>query len=149
VTRWLSSNGFPARIAERLTDARAIDTSDRDFLLAQLPAGRPTCVVHGDAWSGNCAITDDGRAVLLDFERTAGGPPEWDLTSGAVALETAGTMSEETYSRFCDAYGYDVRQWAGYPTLRGIRELRMTTFPPVQRRYRITVALPADEIHDW
>jgi aminoglycoside phosphotransferase len=126
------------RLTERLTTVRVLDEGDRDFLLARLdqlrrawahlPSGRPTSVIHGDAWAGNCAVTGDGRRILLDFERTSLGHPEWDLTSTAVALDTTGTLTEAAYQDFCVAYGYDVRDWPGYPTLRAIRELRMTTF---------------------
>jgi aminoglycoside phosphotransferase (APT) family kinase protein len=126
------------RIADRLGAARAVGAADRSFLLARLDTlrndwahlapGRPACVVHGDAWGGNCAITADGRSVLLDFERTSRGNPEWDLVSTAVAMDTMGTVSEDAYSAFCTAYGYDVRDWDGYATLRAIRELRMATF---------------------
>jgi aminoglycoside phosphotransferase (APT) family kinase protein len=126
------------RIAERLSAARGVTGADRTFLLARLdelrlewgrlPAGRPACVVHGDAWGGNCAITADGRRVLMDFERTSLGCPEWDLTSTAVGYDTFGSVSGAVYDAFRAAYGYDVREWAGYPTLRGIRELRMATF---------------------
>ena len=37
-------------------------------------------------------------------------------------------MSEEHYREFADTYGLDVRTWAGYPVLREIRELTMTTW---------------------
>ncbi|KUN02060.1 aminoglycoside phosphotransferase [Streptomyces yokosukanensis] len=125
------------RVADRLAAARSVSDDDRKWLLnrldelqhqwGQLPAGRPHCVIHGDAWGGNCAVTDEA-ALLMDFERTSLGPPEWDLTSTAVAYDTFGTLSEERYTAYCELYGYDVRTWAGYPTLRGIRELRLVTF---------------------
>jgi Ser/Thr protein kinase RdoA (MazF antagonist) len=126
------------RIRERLAAARSLNPADRDFLLTRLdrlrdawddlPPGQPPCVIHGDAWGGNCAVTEDGQATLLDFERTALGRPEWDLTSTAIALETTGTLTADGYQAFCSAYGHDVRDWPGYPTLRAIRELRMVTF---------------------
>lgn len=125
------------RIAERLHAARCTDADDREWLMrrlgelqeewARLPAGLPHCVVHGDAWGGNCAVTDKG-ALLLDFERTSTGPPEWDLTSTAVAFDTFGTLSADRYARYSKQYGFDVRDWAGYPILQGIRELRLVTF---------------------
>ncbi|MEU4176345.1 aminoglycoside phosphotransferase family protein [Streptomyces sp. NPDC026589] len=125
------------RIAERLRAACCATEDDKSWLLgrldelkeqwSQLPPGLPHCVVHGDAWGGNCAVTDQG-ALLLDFERTSMGPPEWDLTSTAVALDTFGTLSASQYADYSDQYGFDVRDWAGYPTLRGIRELRLVTF---------------------
>lgn len=125
------------RIAERLNAARCASEDDRTWLLrrldelkeqwSRLPAGLPHCVIHGDAWGGNCAVIDEG-ALLLDFERTSMGPPEWDLTSTAVAFDTFGTLSVAQYADFSEQYGFDVRDWAGYPTLRGIRELRLVTF---------------------
>ncbi|QNE77336.1 phosphotransferase [Streptomyces finlayi] len=125
------------RIADRLTAARCANDNDKTWLLhrldelkdkwAKLPNGLPQCVIHGDAWGGNCAVTDEG-ALLLDFERTSLGPPEWDLTSTAVALDTFGTLPAEQYKDFSEQYGFDVRDWAGYPTLRSIRELRLVTF---------------------
>ncbi|MER7049531.1 aminoglycoside phosphotransferase family protein [Streptomyces jumonjinensis] len=126
------------RVAERIAAARCIGGDDRRFLTARLgelqhawvglPAGQAPCVIHGDAWGGNCAVTEDGRRYLLDFERVSLGMREWDLTSTAIAVDTFGTLSEEEYRRFCTAYGYDVRSWDGYPVMRAVRELRLVTF---------------------
>ncbi|MFK0194027.1 phosphotransferase enzyme family protein [Kitasatospora sp. NPDC090308] len=91
-----------------------------------LPA-RPPHLVHGDAWSGNLAVTATA-AHLLDFERTALGPAEWDLTTTAVGRHTFGTVPPGTYDAFCAAYGADVTEWPGYPVLRDIRELRLTCY---------------------
>ncbi|MFJ6902330.1 aminoglycoside phosphotransferase family protein [Streptomyces hokutonensis] len=144
------------RIPDRLSLARSVSDDDREWLLHRLktlrqewehlPSGQPECVIHGDAWGGNCAVTTDGT-VLMDFERTSEGPPEWDLTSTAIKHDTFGTLSAEGYRRYCEAYGYDVMAWAGYPILRGIRELRLVSFalqiadqnPPAlgQAQYRI------------
>lgn len=125
------------RIAARIQAARSISEEDQVWLLSRLdelteawrdlPLGLPRCVIHGDAWGGNVAVTAD-RDLLLDFERTAYGPPEWDLTSTAVAADTFGKVSSAAYARFCDVYGHDVMRWAGYPILRGIRELRLVSF---------------------
>ncbi|MFF6833400.1 phosphotransferase family protein [Streptomyces sp. NPDC012438] len=128
------------RIEERLGASRAVAEGDRAWLLNRLrelegewqdlPAGRGDCVVHGDAWTGNCAVirTPARRAILLDYERTSIGPPEWDLTSTAIEADTFGSLSPDRYRAYCDQYGYDVMHWPGYPTLRGIRELRLVTF---------------------
>ena len=125
------------RIPDRLSTARSVSGDDREWLLHRLgtlrqewdhlPPGQPECVIHGDAWGGNCAVTAEG-AVLMDFERTSEGPPEWDLTSTAIKHDTFGTLSADGYRRYCEAYGYDVMAWAGYPILRGIRELRLASF---------------------
>jgi Ser/Thr protein kinase RdoA (MazF antagonist) len=82
--------------------------------------------IHGDAHTGNL-LTDHGRVVLLDFEAVAMGPREWDLMPTAIAYERFG-LAEERYREFADVYGFDVRTWAGYPVLRAIRELTMTTW---------------------
>jgi len=125
------------RLQERLDEASALSTADRRWLLdhladlekryAALPAGRPWCAVHGDAWDGNVAVTEYGP-VLLDLERFAYGPPEWDLTSVAVDHTTFGCLSAADWAAFCDRYGDDVTTWAGFDVLRDIRELRKVTF---------------------
>ncbi|MFC1435350.1 phosphotransferase family protein [Streptacidiphilus sp. N1-3] len=125
------------RIHERITAARSVTSAERHWLLqrlqvlkaawADLPPGLPQCVIHGDAWVGNVAVTDSGPE-WLDFERTAVGPPEWDLTSTAVGVDLFDHVSRVQYEQFCAAYGTDVTTWAGYETLRNIRELRVTTY---------------------
>ncbi|MFF0125876.1 phosphotransferase family protein [Streptomyces mirabilis] len=125
------------RIADRIKSAQSVSQEDRGWLLRrleelqgawkELPHGLQQCVVHGDAWGGNTAVTLN-NVILMDFERTAAGPPEWDLTSTAVAADTFGKISRTKYSKFCEKYGHDVMEWAGYPTLRDIRELRLTSF---------------------
>ena len=82
--------------------------------------------IHGDAHTGNL-LTDHDEVVLLDFEAVAIGPREWDLLPTAIAYERFG-LPEERYREFADVYGFDVRTWAGYPVLREIRELTMTTW---------------------
>ncbi|RMI46703.1 phosphotransferase family protein [Streptomyces triticirhizae] len=126
------------RLEARISAASALTDDERRWLLehlaslreqwATLPPGMDLCVLHGDAWYGNVAVTENGTAYLLDFERTAIGPPEWDLTATAVDHETLDALSQDQYRDFRTAYGHDVMTWPGYPTLRGIRELRKVTF---------------------
>jgi aminoglycoside phosphotransferase (APT) family kinase protein len=122
----------------RIHMARMLDEDDRDWFYAklrelavrwyELPTGRPPCVVHGDAWAGNVAVTDDGTAILLDFERSSYGPPEWDLAHSAIKYTSFGWSPGE-YEKLATQYGYDVAtEYPGFETLRDIRELRMTTF---------------------
>ncbi len=125
------------RVRERINAATSLSKEDRQWLrdLANdlehswkhLPPGLDACMIHGDAWVGNVAKTAEGP-VLLDLERFAVGPPEWDLVSTAVKMTTTGAVSRQEYEEFCDAYGADVTEWAGYDTLRATRELRMTTY---------------------
>lgn len=88
----------------------------------------PLAPTHGDAHSENLMI-QAGRPILIDFERFAWGQPEWDLAMTATEYESAGWWSRDEYAAFTAAYGFDVRGWeAGYPTLRSVHEIKMTTW---------------------
>jgi Ser/Thr protein kinase RdoA (MazF antagonist) len=123
------------RLAERIDAATTLTDADRVWMrerLAELqasyqklPPGLSHSVVHGDAWIGNVVATDDGQVVFLDLERCSIGPPEWDLVSTAVKAFTLEGISVGDYDRFVDSYGHDVTQWAGFETLRDIREFRL------------------------
>jgi aminoglycoside phosphotransferase (APT) family kinase protein len=125
------------RLGERISEASVLTDDQRAWLLqhltrlkqryAELPPGRPWCAVHGDAWAGNLVVTEQGP-VLLDLERFAYGPPEWDLTSIAVDYTTFGDMPAGDWGDFCARYGYDVTTWDGFEILRDARELRKVTF---------------------
>lgn len=125
------------RLDQRIDSANFLPDDDRLWMrehLAELrqrweklPAGLPWCVIHGDVWVGNVVATDDGRVILLDLERTAVGPPEWDLVHTAIKWTSFGWISAKQYGEFCDMYGYDVTGWEGFELLRDIREFRMTT----------------------
>jgi hypothetical protein len=125
------------RLEERIAEATVFDDAERQWLLdhlsdlrqlyAELPTGLPWGAVHGDAWGGNIVATDDGP-VVLDLERFAYGPPEWDLASIAVDYATFGCLTDDEWREFCERYGYDVTTWAGYEILRDARELRKITF---------------------
>ncbi|SDU87959.1 phosphotransferase enzyme family protein [Jiangella alkaliphila] len=126
------------RVRDRIEAAPTVSAADRRWLLgyladlearhAELPDGLAARAVHGDAWTGNVVSDDDGTVWLLDLERFAFGPPEWDLVSTAVRLTSFGTLDAAGYADFCAAYGYDVTGWAGYETLRDIRELRACSY---------------------
>jgi len=127
----------PLKTSEpRLAKAGGIARSDRDFLTARcsdlnkqfrdLDFALPVGPIHGDAHTGNL-LTDRGQVVLLDFDAVAVGPREWDLVPTSIAQERFG-LPEEKYQDFVGAYGFDVRSWPGYPVLREIRELTMTTW---------------------
>lgn len=126
------------RLAERIDSATTLTAAERHWLrerlahlrerYARLPAGLPHRVVHGDIWVGNAVSTQDGRVVLLDLERCAVGPPEWDLVSIAVKRTSFGWITDEDYREFCRRMGCDVTTWEGFELLRDIRELRMTCY---------------------
>lgn len=125
------------RLDERIQFATWLDERDRRWLADRLedlrhqwkkrPVGMPDSVIHGDAWAGNVVATGAG-VTLLDLERCTVGPPEWDLTSTACRLTSYSTLSTVDYDAYCQAYGYDVTGWEGFPLFRDVRELRVTCF---------------------
>jgi len=122
-------------VRTRLADAEVLADDDHEFLLdklaevesalADLEFVLPTSLVHGDAYIGNVIISPNGP-VLCDFDSSCGGPPEWDLTPVALGQERFGDP-EESQRLFAETYGFDLLSWKGYPVLRGIRELKLTT----------------------
>ncbi|TDD72041.1 aminoglycoside phosphotransferase family protein [Jiangella aurantiaca] len=126
------------RVRDRIAAAPTVSAADRAWLLgylaelearhAELPGGLAAGVVHGDAWAGNVVADGGGTVWLLDLERFSFGPPEWDLVSTAVRMTSFGTLDAAEYADFCAAYGHDVTGWAGYETLRDIRELRACSY---------------------
>jgi hypothetical protein len=122
-------------VRRRLGDAEELDDSDRLFLerrccevelrLAGLRFPLPPSVVHGDAHLGNLIYGPDGP-VLCDFDSSGFGPPEWDLTPLPVGITRFG-RSRRPYEEFARHYGFDVTRWEGYPVLRELRELKLTT----------------------
>jgi Ser/Thr protein kinase RdoA (MazF antagonist) len=150
--------GFdPLRTSQsRLADAAGVDQDDREFLTARcaelnrelrhLGFALPRGPIHGDAHTNNL-LTDRGQVVLLDFESSATGPREWDLLPSAIGVERYG-RPEQQYQEFAGIYGFDVRSWAGYPVLREVRELTMTTWimqnigesPAVAAEFAVRVA---------
>jgi len=127
----------PLRTSQsRLTEAKGVAQDDRDFLRARcaelndqlehLAFALPRGPIHGDAHTSNL-LTDRGQVVLLDFESAAIGPREWDLLPSAIGVERYG-RSETQYREFADTYGFDVRTWPGYPLLREVRQVTMTTW---------------------
>lgn len=124
-----------ADVQARLQDAEELDPDDRAFLLAacrrvqdelqrlEFPLG--SAVVHGDAHLGNVLVGPDGP-VLCDFDSSGYGPRIWDLVPVAVGGQRFGEPAS-VYQALADAYGFDVLQWSGYPVLRAVRELKLTT----------------------
>lgn len=127
----------PLRISSsRLAKAQGVDAKDLDFLhhriadltkqFEYLDFAQPVGPIHGDAHTKNL-LTDHGQVVLIDFEAAAIGPREWDLLPTSIAVQRYG-LPEQRYQEFAATYGFDVRTWDGYPVLREIREVTMTTW---------------------
>jgi Ser/Thr protein kinase RdoA (MazF antagonist) len=125
------------QIETRIASLAFLDPADRDWLLtragelrnqyADRASGSRAGLVHGDPWTGNVVATTDGP-ILLDLERFSLGPPEYDLVVIAASYTSYGLLPAEDYHELATAYGRDVTTWDGYPLLRDIRELRVTTY---------------------
>lgn len=126
-------------LTERLDAAASLKGSERSWLTEQLETLRESyrlltddrdraCVVHGDAHGGNIVATDDELAVLLDLERVAIGPPEWDLVSTAMENDSTTWCTDDDYAEFVEGYGEDVKDWPQYELFRNIRELRKACY---------------------
>ena len=78
--------------------------------------------------SATSCATRDGTPVLIDLDGFAIGPREWDLVLTAMYYDSFGWHTREEYEDFARVYGYDIRQWPGYPVLREVREFLMVTW---------------------
>ena len=124
------------RVGSRIETA-PVSRDDKQFLTRRLQELRAQIAdlryplspspTHGDAHSENLMI-QDGKPILIDFERFAWGQPEWDLAMTATEYASAGWWSSSEYQEFSDAYGYDVMSWDGFPILQAAHELKMTTW---------------------
>lgn len=84
--------------------------------------------VHGDAHRGNLMRDSSGVVRLIDFEAFCRGPREWDVCVEAVRYRVFGWIDESEYWAFVEAYGFDPLTWPGFPVVRAVRELNMTTW---------------------
>ncbi|MCC9309029.1 aminoglycoside phosphotransferase family protein [Kitasatospora sp. RB6PN24] len=124
VERWLRSGGD------------ALDPADVAFLLrrrdeqraamAELVPMLRTGVIHGDALPRNVHLGPHGP-ILLDLETVSDDLREHDLVVLSVSHHRYG-LPEDDYLAFTRSYGWDVRDWAGYPVLRDAREVAGTAW---------------------
>jgi hypothetical protein len=83
-------------------------------------------LIHGDMYIGNL-LWSGSDAVLGDWDSVCLGPREVDLAPTFTAARFG--LSEEARDGFARAYGYDLRIWPGWPTLREIREISTLSAP--------------------
>ncbi|MGP4018578.1 phosphotransferase family protein [Saccharopolyspora sp. 5N708] len=124
-----------ADLRRRLDDAVEIDPADQHFLeqrcdyleerLDSLRFPLPQSVIHADAHLGNVIGGADGP-LLCDLDSLCVGPPEWDLTPIAVGRLRMG-HPPDWHDELACAYGFDITGWEGFPVLRELRELKITT----------------------
>ena len=96
--------------------------------------------------------------ALVDLEDACLGPREWDLAMMGTYAKSLGWIDPATYAEFVAVYGYDVTTSPSFPTLRRIRELRMTSWmaqlatdPAVaaQLEHRVECLLDDDMPRRW
>jgi aminoglycoside phosphotransferase (APT) family kinase protein len=109
----------------------------------------PQGVIHGDASVGNVLRDTHGAPVVIDLDGFAVGPREWDLVLTAMYYDSFGWHTREEYEDFARVYGYDIRQWPGYPVLGEVREFLRVTWvvqkarrPPGQQLRQPSAPLP-------
>ncbi|MFC0599260.1 phosphotransferase family protein [Streptomyces palmae] len=107
------------RFLSEETDHLEASLKDVDFIFSE-------AVVQGDPQHRNALHAREGEALLCDWDTAAIGQPEWDLVTIEVHCRRFG-YSKSHYLAFAESYGFDITQWAGFHTLRRIRELRMIT----------------------
>ncbi|MET9507898.1 aminoglycoside phosphotransferase family protein [Streptomyces flavidovirens] len=118
VERWLRLAGDAIAPADAayLRERRDGFAAASAALTPHLPQGP----IHGDALPRNVHVGPEGP-VLVDLETFAADFREHDLVVMALSRDRYG-LAPEAYDTFTSAYGWDVREWAGFAVLRGARE---------------------------
>ncbi|MEZ0077361.1 phosphotransferase family protein [Planotetraspora sp. GP83] len=123
------------RVRRAVTASRVLSDEERAWLLERCSTlmeayyervefALPYGLVHGDAHRGNLIRTPE-RLLLCDWDSASAGPREIDLVPTLQGARFG--LSDAQRAGFAEAYGYDVRDWEGYPVLRDIRELQTLT----------------------
>jgi Ser/Thr protein kinase RdoA (MazF antagonist) len=158
-----------ANASQRIMSNEWLSPDDRSFLTDQLAALQeryaclefvlPEGVIHGDAGIGNVLHDSHGKPVVIDLDGFAIGPREWDLALTAIYYDSFGWHTRQEYETFVGIYGFDIRQWPGYPIMRSIREFLMVTWViqkageseriAAEARKRITTLRESGSRKDW
>jgi aminoglycoside phosphotransferase (APT) family kinase protein len=119
-----------ATFTDTVEASTSLPGDDRAWLLAesralldaynQLDFPLGTGHIHGDAYPGNL-LWNEHQALLADWDETAIGPRELDLANTYQGVRFGRTADQ--LRAFTEAYDYDVTAWAGFPTLRKMRDL--------------------------
>jgi aminoglycoside phosphotransferase (APT) family kinase protein len=135
---------------------RRIDQLRDDYDQLEFPLG--VGLIHGDMYAGNLLLDQlQRRFVLGDWDSVCIGPREVDLAPTFTAARFG--LDKASLGRFAAEYGYDLRTWSAYSTLRAIRELSTLTallrLAPVnaasatELRYRISTLQESDSTAIW
>lgn len=97
-----------------------IETLLADYRQLDFPLGEG--LIHADMYLGNLLVDErGGRVVLGDWDSVCLGPREIDLAPTFTAARFG--LDGREIDRFASAYGYDLRTWDGWATLREMREI--------------------------
>ena len=103
---------------------RRIGELRQEYAALEFPLG--VGLIHADVYVGNLLWSGDSRDVVLgDWDSVCLGPREVDLAPTFTATRFG--LDPAALDQFIRSYGYDLRTWAGYPTLRAMRELSTLT----------------------
>jgi aminoglycoside phosphotransferase (APT) family kinase protein len=95
-----------------------------EYQTLSFPLG--TGLIPADMHTGNLLLSSgEYPAVLGDWDSVCVGPREIDLAPAFSAPRFG--LDHRSVDQFVVAYGYDLREWPGYPTLRAMRELSTLT----------------------
>lgn len=124
-----------APIRQRIAETDMLRKSDLTYLEAKcgeleeavgdLAYDLPQGPIHGDSFLGNL-IPGPAGPVICDFDSTAEGPREWDLTPTAVG-KLRFAYPARVQQELADTYGFDVTRWSGFLVFRQLRELQLVT----------------------
>lgn len=125
------------RVDMRIDSFHQFPEADRAFLRERVQELREAysqisfplneCAIHGDAHVANLLRRVGGGVTLIDLESFAYGHPEADLAVTA-GEKLMGWHTDEDYSGFVRAYGFDLFDWDGFSTIQAIGELKATTW---------------------
>ncbi|WP_228803232.1 aminoglycoside phosphotransferase family protein [Nocardia cyriacigeorgica] len=138
--QWVPLESLHAALHDDENQA-AITAEERDWLVQRIEEIRKelseldwplgTGLIHGDAWAGNL-LWDSGASppepLLGDWDWVSIGPREVDLIPTWHATVRYG-RDESWVSDFIAEYGYDLREWTGYPVLFDMRDLVQVSGP--------------------
>jgi Ser/Thr protein kinase RdoA (MazF antagonist) len=102
-------------------------TQESSTGLAEVDWHLPTGLVHGDAHVGNVLTAKTGANLLIDLDAVSEGHREWDLVPTAVS-RLRFRADPASIEDFTAAYGFDLLGWSGWPALKRLRELYMTSW---------------------
>lgn len=91
--------------------------------VAEIEFDLPFGVIHGDLHLGNVVVGESGP-YLIDFDRIAFGPREWDLIPPFADIKLF-SGDESSWGKFAAAYGFDATKKTYFEDILHLRSLYM------------------------